>query len=247
MTRIGSLLFMAACVGLWWSAAASGLVSPVFLATPEAAGRALLDGLAKGDLPLQLFETIRRMALGWLLASLLAVALGAMIGLSNRARVLLLPSLELLRPLPASAIIPLAIALLGLGPAMVLAVVVFGSVWPTLLATVQGFQSVPPQLREVSRCLEIPALAFAWKIALRHALPDILGGMRLSLTVALILAITCEMISGEDGLGTAVMLAARSFRADELFAGILLLGMVGFLSNVLLEAVEARLLLWRRS
>jgi len=247
MRRVGPLLFLLGVIGLWWLVAALALISPVFLAGPWAAMRAMVDGLVAGDLLMQLRETVWRMLLGWLVASGLAVVLGGLIGLSASARALLLPSLDFLRPLPASAIIPLAVALLGLGPGMVLSVVVFGSVWPTLLATVQGFGSVPAQLQEVCRCLQMSRLAFAWKIGLRNALPDILAGMRLSLTVALILAITCEMIAGEDGLGTAVMLAARSFRADELFAGIILLGVVGYVSNMLLEFAEWRLLRWQRT
>jgi sulfonate transport system permease protein len=88
--------------------------------------------------------------------------------------------------------------------------------------------------------------AFAWKIGLPNALPDILAGMRLSMTVSLIVSVVGEMIASQSGLGQAILLAARSFRASELFAGIALLGAIGFVSNAALALAERRLLAWQR-
>ena len=93
------------------------------------------------------------MIYGWLLASLVGVVLGAVIGVSQAARAYVEPMLEFLRPLPASAMMPVAIAILGLTDAMVLAVIAFGALWPMLLATVHGFAAVEPRLYQVSRAL----------------------------------------------------------------------------------------------
>jgi ABC-type nitrate/sulfonate/bicarbonate transport system permease component len=155
--------------------------------------------------------------------------------------------LELMRPLPASAIVPVVIAFVGLSPAMVLIVVVFGSVWPVMLATVHGFASVEPRLHEVSRVLGLSRAAQLWKIGLPNALPDALAGMRVALTVALILAVVGEMLASQQGLGTAILLAARSFRSADLFAGVVLLGGIGLISNSLLSAVEHRALRWKHT
>jgi sulfonate transport system permease protein len=105
---------------------------------------------------------------------------------------------------------------------------------------------VPQQLREVAAALQLTRLRQVLHIDLPHALPDILAGMRLALTVALIVAVVGEMIASQSGLGQAILLAARSFRASELFAGIALLGTIGFVSNALLALAEARLLKWQR-
>jgi sulfonate transport system permease protein len=136
---------------------------------------------------------------------------------------------------------------MGLSPAMALTVVAFGSLWPTLLGTIHGFAAVEPRLKEVSRCLQMSGPAFAWKIGLPNAMPDILAGMRLSMTVALILAIICEMLASQSGLGTAILLAARAFQSSELFAGIALLGAIGLVSNMALRAVEIRALAWQNT
>ena len=123
--------------------------------------------------------------------------------------------------------------------------VAFGAMWPVLLATVHGFTAVEPSLQEVARCLQLSRMAFVWKIGLPNALPDILAGMRLSLTVSLIVSVVGEMIASQPGLGQAILLAARSFRASELFAGIVLLGLIGFASSALLAFFEKRLLKWQ--
>ena len=244
MNRLGSVVVFGLLLGLWWVASHGGWISKVFLPTPEATWASLEEGL-RGDLAGFTLATTGRMLLGWLLASLVGVALGALIGISPAARAWLLPTLEFVRPLPASALLPLAIALLGLSAGMVLAVVAFGAMWPVLLATVHGFAAVDPRLQEVSRCLQLSRTAFVFKLGLPNALPDILAGMRLSLTVSLIVSVVGEMIASQPGLGQAILLAARAFRASELFAGIVLLGLIGFLSNTLLSFTERRLLRWQ--
>jgi sulfonate transport system permease protein len=225
---------LVALLAAWWLASHQAWVSRVFLPTPEATLASLAEGLnlaGRGDGALAAYtlETVQRMLLGWLLASLAGIVVGAFIGLSATARAWLLPTLEFVRPLPASAVMPLAIAIFGLGGGMVLFVVAFGAAWPVLLAA-----------------LQMRRAAFVWKVGLPSALPDILAGMRLAMTIALIVAVVGEMIASQAGLGQAILLAARSFRASELFAGIVLLGLVGFASNALLALAEQRLLQWQR-
>ena len=158
-----------------------------------------MEGLTEGELLLFTWATVSRMVLGWALASLFGVALGAVIGLSSTARAYMQPTLEFIRPLPASALLPLAISVFGLSPTMVLSVVAFGAMWPVLLATVHGFASVPAQLQEVARCLQLSRSAYAIKIGLPNAMPDIFAGMRLSLTVSLIVSVVGEMIASQPG------------------------------------------------
>jgi ABC-type nitrate/sulfonate/bicarbonate transport system permease component len=241
----GALAVLLALLGLWWTATHAGWISRVFLPTPESALASLVDGLRRGELLDQTLATIARMLLGWGLASVAGIALGTAIGLSATARAWLGPTLEFVRPLPASAVMPLAISIFGLSGGMVLAVVAFGAMWPVLLATVHGLANVHPCLREVAQALQMPRSAFARKIGLPNAMPDILAGMRLSMTVSLIVSVVGEMVASQAGLGQAILLAARAFQASELFAGIVLLGAIGFLSNTLLGLAERRLLAWQ--
>jgi ABC-type nitrate/sulfonate/bicarbonate transport system permease component len=230
----GALGLTAALVALWAAVAALQWISPVFLPSPGATWQALAEGFTRGDVLALTAGTVERMVYGWALASLAGLALGALIGSSRVLRDWLAPMLELMRPLPASAIVPVVIAFVGLSPAMV-------------LATVHGFASVEPRLHEVSRVLGLSRPAHLWKIGLPNALPDALAGMRVALTVALILAVVGEMLASQQGLGTAILLAARSFRSAELFAGVVLLGGIGLISNSLLSAVEHRALRWKHT
>jgi len=241
-----SVTVTAALLAGWAVVTTLGWVSPVFLPSPQATAQALAEGLREGDLLALAWGTVERMVYGWVLASLIGMALGALIGSSPVLRAWLQPMLELVRPLPASALTPVFIALIGLSPAMVLLVIAFGAMWPVLLSTVHGFAAVEPRLSEVAEVLQLSRREFIVKIGLPNALPDALAGMRLSLTIALILAIVGEMLASQPGLGTAIVMAARSFRAAELFAGVALLGLIGFVSNALLGAVERRLLRWQR-
>ena len=245
LSLFASLVVAALFVWLWQLAADHRLVSPVFLPGPDRTWRALIAGFDHGDLGVKLLATVERMFWGWFIASLVGVALGALIGSSPALRAYLAPMLEFLRPLPASATIPVAIAIFGLSDGMVLIVIAFGAMWPVLLATIHGFSVVEPRLYEVTRALGFSRAKVIWKVALPSASPDILAGMRLGLTVALILSIVCEMIAGRNGLGNWILLAARSFRAPDLYAGVILLGALGYATSALIAAFEGRLLVWR--
>jgi len=163
----GSVLVLGGFIALWWAASSSGWVNRAFLPSPQATLASLVQGLVSGDLAAYTWATLSRMVSGWVLASALGMSLGVLIGSSVRAREWIAPTLEFIRPLPASAVMPLAIALFGLSGNMVLAVVAFGAMWPVLLATLHGLANVHQQLREVSRSLELGHLAPAQRHA-RH-------------------------------------------------------------------------------
>lgn len=242
---IGSAAVALALIGLWQLGADAGLISPVFFPGPDRSFGTLWEQLQDAEFWTAFFETVRRMALGFVSASIVGVALGAVIGLSANLRAYVEPTLELIRPLPASAVIPLFVLLIGLNERMIVAVIAFASLWPVLLGTVHGFKTIEPRLIEVSRMLHLSRTELVFKIALPNAMPDIFAGLRLALTVSLILAVVTEMLSGMIGLGHNIIMAARSFRSADLYAGIIVLGALGYVTNVILERVERYVLRWR--
>jgi ABC-type nitrate/sulfonate/bicarbonate transport system permease component len=251
MTRRGliykfyAVLFAAAAILAWQGLADTRLISPVFFPSPARTFAALRVMEARGDLWRPMAATCERMFYGWVVASLLGMLIGAVIARSSGARAYLQPMLEFFRPLPASAIIPPAILFLGLTSRMVVTVIAFGAIWPVLLGSYHGFRTVDPRLAEVAAMLRLKAPAYLLKIALPSALPDIFAGLRVSLAIALILAVVTEMQSAQSGLGFNILMAQRSFRAPELYAGIAVLGILGLLVNRALIALETRLLRWR--
>jgi len=246
MWTAGSIAVTALLVLAWQLIADHGGIPPVFLPGPDRAWRALVAGFTSGDLTRLSLATIERMVYGWVLASIFGIILGAAIGSSLVLREYLAPMLEMVRPVPVSAFMPVVIAFLGLTGTMVTVVIAIGSVWPVLLATVHGVSSVEPRLIEVARSLRLGRLETLWKISLPNSMPDILAGMRIGLTVSLILAVIGEMLTSENGLGWHVLIAARSFRSADLFAGVILLGLIGLVSNLALQEIERYMLRWKR-
>jgi len=242
---IGSAAVALALIGLWQLGADAGLISPVFFPGPDRSFGTLWEQLHEPDFWHAFAETLRRMALGFVSAALIGIAAGALIGLSRNLREYVEPTLELIRPLPASAVIPVFVLLIGLNERMIISVIAFASLWPVLLGTVHGFKTVEPRLIEVSRLLHLSPLALILKIALPSAMPDIFAGLRLALTISLILAVVTEMLSGMPGLGHNIIMAARSFRSADLYAGIIVLGAIGYLTNIALERLERHVLRWR--
>jgi sulfonate transport system permease protein len=238
--------FMAALLALWQAVASLGLISPVFFPGPDRALGALLAMMRSGELWTPLGETLLRMGLGWLASCALGVGLGAAIASSRLARDLLEPTAEFLRPLPASAILPVAMLLLGLTREMTIAVIAFGALWPVLLGTIHGFIAVEARLKEVGRALQLGPLRTFVSVSIPSALPDIFASVRVSLAIALILAVVSEMLASQPGLGHVILLAARMFRSDQIFAGVLVLGAIGFVTSAALQAVETRCLRWRQ-
>lgn len=220
-------------------------VSPVLLPSPSRIWTALVNGIQNGVLVAQTKATVGRMIGGWLLASLAGILVGLIVGISPRLRPFIQPTLEFIRPMPSSAIVPVAIAILGLSQHMVIFVICFGAIWPVMLNTVQGVSRIDQRLHEVSRVMGMSRVAFIWKIGLPNALPYILAGMRLSIATSLILTIVGEMVASQPGVGQGMVLAARSFRSADLYAGLLILGLLGLASASTLGAVEKRLLAYR--
>jgi ABC-type nitrate/sulfonate/bicarbonate transport system permease component len=229
----------------WKLAADARLVNPLWFPGPDRSFGKLREWIVTGALWQPLGATVWRMLAGWLAACAVGITLGAAIASSRVARRLLQPSAEFLRPLPASAVLPPAILVLGLSDAMIVFVVAFGCVWPILLGAIQGFGSLDPRLNEVSRLLNLSGWERLVKFQLPAALPDIFAGMRVSIAIALIVTVASEMLSSQPGIGYLMLVAARAFRSADIFAGIIVLGALGFLTNYATQKVEDRLLRWR--
>ena len=242
---LASAAVAALLILVWHLICAAGLVSPIFLPPPGRVWAALVAGITQGDTLAKLGATVARVFGGWLIASAIGIALGALIGISRTARIYIAPFLEFLRPLPVSALVPIFIAILGFTEQMVLAVIAFGALWPVMLSTMHGFSAVEPRLYEVASALRLSRLDLIRHIALPSAMPDIIAGMRVGLTVSLILVVVAEILGSREGLGYDILLAQRSYKSADLFAGIMLLGLIGYLSTLALNRLEARLVYWR--
>lgn len=202
--------------------------------------------IVSGRMTPHLLATLRRFFEGYLLAATLAVTLGMVLGYFRFAHSLAEILIEFLRPMPSVAIIPVAILLLGIGDGMIVAVTVYASTWPILINTIDGVRRIERTLIDTGRTFGLARWRMLWQIVLPAASPYIVTGLRISLSIALILVTTAEMIAGSRGLGFFILDEERSLQSGNMYAGIVLVALVGYLLNRLFVALEAKAMQWRR-
>jgi ABC-type nitrate/sulfonate/bicarbonate transport system permease component len=148
--------------------------------------------------------------------------------------------------MPSVAIVPVAILLLGIGDAMIVAVTVYASVWPVLINTIDGVRNLERTLIDTGRTFGLNRRKILWLVVLPAAAPYIVTGLRISLSIALILVTTAEMIAGSRGLGFFILDQERSMNASNMYAGVILVAGLGYLLNRLFVVGEGCLMNWRR-
>ncbi|MCF7548033.1 ABC transporter permease [Pseudonocardia sp. WMMC193] len=183
---------------------------------------------------------------GFLLAAVLGIVLGLAIGMSRTLDDYLRPTLEFLRALPAVAVLPVAVFVLGLGDSMRISVIVFGVVFPVLVNAAAGARSVRPERVETARMFGLSRFAVARRVVLPSALPMISAGLRVALPIALIMMVVSELVGGQNGLGFYLTYQQQSFNIPAMFAAVIVLGVLGNVLNAGYAAVERRVLHWAR-
>ena len=185
-----------------------------------------------------------RFGVGLGIALVIGVVLGTVLGLVPVLRRAFDPMLDFFRALPKPALLPLAIVVFGVGDEMKIFIIAFGTVWPILLNTTDGVRGVDSMLHEMSRVYGLGRVQHLVQVVLPAASPQMFVGIRLSLSIGLVLMVVSEMVASTNGLGYFVLLSQQTFAIREMWAGILLLGIIGYVVNVAFVALERRVLAW---
>ncbi|WP_406440648.1 ABC transporter permease [Streptomyces sp. NBC_01613] len=202
--------------------------------------RELLHGGLFGDL---LFS-LRNILCGLALATVVGVGAGLVIGEIRTVRLATGPLLDFARATPTVGFVPVIILTLGIGSGPKIFLIFLGSVWPILLNTVSGVEAISPAVHETSRGYRIPWPLRLRRVVLPGALPQILAGIRIALSVAVVLMVVSEIYGSPVGLGNFILQSGSSFHVAETWAGTILIGILGYGLSVLLLLVEHRLLGW---
>lgn len=227
-------------LGAWQLASVLGWLSPIFLPPPTRVLRALVALAAEGSLLEATLQTTGRALLGLGLAVVAGVLLGVVVAASPLVDDLTRPGREFLRALPTVTVVPALMVVLGVGSGLSITVVAFGAVWPILLGTVHGIRGIDPTLVDVGRVHRLGPVATTLRIRLPAALAEIVTGIRVSLAIALVIALVAEMMTGSGGLGALVIEARSRFRSADVFAIVAVMGVVGFALNAVMIRLEAR-------
>jgi ABC-type nitrate/sulfonate/bicarbonate transport system permease component len=190
------------------------------------------------------WPSLWRLAAGYVIAAIVAVTLGVLIGTYKKLRDLLEPVLEFFRAIPPPVVVPILMLIFGIENTMKIVVIAFGCMWPILLNTAEGVRAVDSVLSDTARTYGITGTARLRNLILPAASPQIAAGLRQGLSVAIILMVISELFAASDGLGFAIVQAQRSFAIPEMWAGMLMLGLLGFLLSLLFRLVENRWLAW---
>lgn len=238
------LVVPAVLIAWWWIGSAS---STSFYFPPLAT---ILDAFVEVWVsPLFLTDavpTLTRLGAGLLIATALGIALGVVLGIVPILADILAPITEYYRAIPGVALIPAALLLLGIGPTMQISLIVYGAIWPILLNTIDGVRGVDVGVLDTARSYRVRPFDRIFRIVLPAAGPQIIAGVRTALSIGITIVIISEMVGSTDGIGFQVLQAQRSFSVPEMWAGMLLLGLIGFLLNLAFRGLEAWILRWHR-
>jgi ABC-type nitrate/sulfonate/bicarbonate transport system permease component len=189
---------------------------------------AFADTWTPARLRADVLPSLLRLAAGYLLAVLLGIGIGVLIGSYRRVRATAEPVLEFFRAIPPPVLVPVIMLFAGIGNGMKVIVIVSGCVWPILLNTVEGVRAVDGVLIDTARTYRISGLTRLRRLVLPSAGPQIATGMRQALSIAIILMVISEMFAASNGLGFTIVQFQRSFAIPEMWSGIILLGLLGF-------------------
>jgi ABC-type nitrate/sulfonate/bicarbonate transport system permease component len=226
---------------LWEIGMRKGGIQSDSMAAPSDIAVAFWTAIWDGTIPRRTGETLRAALIGLAIGGGSALVLSIVLGLIPPVARLMQFSIEVLRPVPAVALIPVAILTLGFGYSMEIALVAFATFWPVLIYGHAAITNVDPQLIDLSKVLRLSTFARVTKVILPATLPRYFVAFRLSMAVALIVAVTVEIAANPLGIGHELMSAAQSLHPDLMFAMVLWIGLVGWALNAGLMFAQRRL------
>ncbi|MCB1361984.1 MAG: ABC transporter permease subunit [Rhodobacter sp.] len=239
--RARGLILPLALVVLWQALASIRGIESDTLAAPVQIVGALGDALVNAEFWIATRDTVLSAALGLALGGVLGAMTGLVFGLVPPVSRLMRVPVEVLRPVPAIALVPIAILIFGFGYALEVAIVAFAVFFPVLILIEAAVRGVEPRLTEVARLLRLSPGARIAKIVVPAVLPRAFVALRLAAGLALVVAITVEIAANPMGLGARMILAAQSLRAPDMFATLIWVAVLGWAINAGLVRAQAAL------
>jgi len=238
-----SLPIAALC--LWQLTSVLDLVPAVAMPSPAQVARAFLELVRTGELLRHVAMSLARVLEGTAAAAALGIGLGIGVGLSRRLERATDLMLELLRPIPPIAWIPLAILWFGIGELSKLFIIFLGAFFPIVMNVISGIRQTEHKFVEVARILEVPRARFIRHVIVPGALPVIMSSLRLGLGIAWMCVVAAELIAASSGVGYLIMDARQLSRPDVVLAGMITIGVVGKAMDVALKRLERRVVEWK--
>lgn len=236
------LVTVAVLAGAWEAAVRWSLLDYQYLPAPSGIARGAVTLVSSGELLPNVLHTLMVTMIGWTVASVTGIAIGLLLGLSPTAYRYAMTSFEVTKAIPPITFVPVTLLVFGFSLRMELVIVVYVGVWPVLINTIGGVRSVPVELLDVGRMLSMPPLTRLRKLILPSAIPEITVGLRLALSLCLVLAVVAEMVGNPEGVGHALVRAQHALQPEKMFAYLLSAGFLGIALNASFRSAAARAL-----
>ncbi len=191
------------------------------------------------------FPSLGRTLGGWALAAVVGIVIGVLLGRSATAMDYTGPLFAFFRSIPPPTLIPVFGVLFGLSSGMQIGSIIFGAVWPVLLNTVDGVRSVDQVKVETARSFRTPKAYWLGMVVLPAAAPKIFAGLRVSLSISLLLMVVSELVGAYNGIGRSLLNAQQDFEFPTMWSWLVLLGILGYVFNTIFLAAERRVLAWQ--
>jgi ABC-type nitrate/sulfonate/bicarbonate transport system permease component len=244
--RLHGWLFILGVLGVWQVVALAQWINPLIVPPPGKILAIFCDLVWAGEIPRQILVSMKRAAVGYLLAAAVFIPLGILMGLSQTVYRACVVVVEMLRPVPPPVMIPVALLFFGLGDEMKIFVIFFSCAWPILLNTLDGVRQLDSVLLNTARTFGLSRARIVWQVILPACSPQIITGLRVSLPIMLILVVISEMVGSTDGIGYFVLDSQRRFKVAQMYAGMLALALLGYSLNQLFNLLQRLLLPWHR-
>jgi ABC-type nitrate/sulfonate/bicarbonate transport system permease component len=244
---IAPLLAVAGALALWELLTRTGILNPDHIPTMTETVARLAELLGESSFWSAVGSTLQGWALGLGIAAALAIPLGILIGSSATAHRAVRFVVEFLRPIPSVALVPLAVLIYGVGLESKVFLAAFASFWPLFVQTLYGVRDVDPVATDTARSFGLNGLQRLIRVKLPSAVPYIATGLRISSSVALILAVTAEIVIGSAGLGREINIARQGGAIELMYALIITTGLLGWALNIATTRAERRVLHWHPS
>ncbi|MFP4255170.1 MAG: ABC transporter permease [Halothece sp.] len=217
---------------LWWAASTWGGVRDVFLPSPVQVGEAFVRLWEQGFLLQDTVASVLRVAAGFLLAAVISIPVGIGMGAFASIRALLEPLIGIVRYMPASAFLPLLILYLGLGEEPKIFLIFIGTLFFNILMIMDAVKFVPKELIETTYTLGGKRWQVLFQVILPYVIPNIIDTFRINIATSWNLLIVAELLAADEGLGKRISRAQRVLNTDEIFACLIVLGLIGFLIDL---------------
>jgi len=227
---------------LWWTASA-GSTNPYFPPLSEIWTR-FQELWVFDQVPIHVVPSLQNFAMGYAIAVVVGVGVGALLGASRSTYRYVEPVVDFARSIPAVATVPVFIAIFGLETSMRVAAIAFGATWPILLATIQGIRSTDATLTDTATVFRLTSTQVLWRVRMPAAMPIIFSGLQLGLQIAFVVTIASEFLGAGFGIGAFTQIATDSFLILDAWTGVILMGLLGYLINIIFDIVERLSLRW---